>query len=236
MRLTRESGDVARTIRVRDAQRVLGLPTGPSGAVGGGDPTSRRRQRDVHLDGAVGGLIEVVRDALLPGLPARPSRRWASRTAPRTSTAARRPGRTASGSVALGCVVLVGASIASQRVAALLGDLGRADAQPQVVGDVQPGALVADPRHPAHEPADRLAEEQVGGRDRRVHADPQARDVDALPTPSGRPPATRPCPPRSASMRDGAVRVIRGDHDGRRPGTGAGAAPRCPGRAPGRWR
>ena len=62
-------------------------------------------------------------------------------------------------------------------MAALFGDPGGKAAQPRVVGNEEPGTLTRDPARPAHEPADRLAEEELGRRRRRVDADAQARDV-----------------------------------------------------------
>ena len=114
--------------------------------------------------------------------------------------------------------VLLGAPLSTQRVAPLLGDLGGTHAQPRVVGDEQPRPLVADTRHPAHEPADRLAEEQLGGRRRWRTRRPAAAGCRRPPRPSARRRATASrARRRSGRCASDAVRVVRGHHHGRDP-------------------
>ena len=70
--------------------------------------------------------------------------------------------------------------------------------------------------HPAHEPADGLAEEEVGRHGGGVDADPQPRDVDAL---ADHPHGDQPRLPARGELRDPArrLRVVRGHDHGRRP-------------------
>ena len=67
-----------------------------------------------------------------------------------------------------------------QRVVALLLDLGGERLQPRVGGEEEVAHLLARRRRAADEAPDDLAEEQLRARGRRVDADAQARDVDAL--------------------------------------------------------
>jgi hypothetical protein len=110
-------------------------------------------------------------------------------------------------------VAVVGARWA-QHVTPGLGDLERVRPQAGVVGDVDVGLLAGTPGLPAHEATHRLAEEQLGRRGGREHADAQAGDVDAL---GHHPHRHEPRPVVAAELGDALRRgrIVADDHVGR---------------------
>ena len=77
-------------------------------------------------------------------------------------------------------VVVVAFAWRAEYMAAGLGDGEGVGAKARVVRDVDVRLLARSPCLPAYEAADRLAEEQLGGRRSGEHPDAQPRDIDAL--------------------------------------------------------
>ena len=169
------TGATSSRARWRCRRGAVPSARGGSGAGAAASTAARRRRRRRE------GELEPSRPASSPSScsswptrrqPVAPARRPRSRRRA-TSARRRRPRRRGLAALRLASRCGAGSGGAARRS-------GGVKAQPRVVGDEEARPLARHAARPADEAADRLAEEQLGRRGRRVDADAQAGDVDAL--------------------------------------------------------